>query len=105
MSLIKQPRNKRTTFPRVPGFSKPFIKDWERLNHSGRYDLGRLKEVILLLIANDAPLPAERKDHELKGDWLGYRECHVGGDFLLIYRADDTHVGFARAGTHSELFG
>ncbi|MFN7857787.1 MAG: type II toxin-antitoxin system YafQ family toxin, partial [Acidovorax sp.] len=32
--------------------------------------------------------------------------CHVGGDFLLIYRLpDDASVIFARAGTHSELFG
>ena len=38
-----------------------------------------------------------------------YRECHIGGDFLLIYRIDDTDrpngsIYFARAGTHAELF-
>ncbi|QIM50301.1 type II toxin-antitoxin system mRNA interferase toxin, RelE/StbE family [Pusillimonas sp. DMV24BSW_D] len=42
------------------------------------------------------------------GDWAGYRKCHVGGDFLLIYRLDDTGkhglVVFVRSGTHSELF-
>ena len=69
----------------------------------------RLKEAILLLVANDGPLPAEWKDHPLKGEWAGYRECHVGGDFLLVYKVDD-EVGksgtivFVRAGTHSELF-
>jgi mRNA interferase YafQ len=29
----------------------------------------RLKEVVMLLIANDAPLPAEWLDHELTGEW------------------------------------
>lgn len=46
----------------------------------------RLKEVMLLLIANDAPLGSEWLDHPLAGDWADHRECHVGGDFLLIYR-------------------
>jgi mRNA interferase YafQ len=65
----------------------------------------QLKEVMLLLIANDGPLSAEWRDHELSGDWAGHRECHVGGDFLLIYRLkDDGDVIFVRAGTHSELF-
>jgi len=65
----------------------------------------QLKEVMLLLTANDAPVPKEWKDHELKGDWDGYRECHVGGDFLLIYKLDKTEmIVFVRAGTHAELF-
>lgn len=64
---------------------------------------------MLLLIANDAPLGPEWRDHPLKGEWAGYRECHVGGDFLLIYALDETAgktgaIVFARAGTHAELF-
>ena len=69
----------------------------------------RLKAVMLLLIANDTPLGPEWRDHALKGSWAPYRECHVGGDCLLIYRIDDTDgpsgsVYFARAGTHAQLF-
>jgi len=45
----------------------------------------RLKEVMTLIVANDAPLGAEWLDHELKGEWDGCRECHVGGDFLLSF--------------------
>ena len=44
---------------------------------------------MLQLIANDTPLGPERRDHALKGVWANYRECHIGGDFLLIYRIDD----------------
>lgn len=71
--------------------------------------MAQLKHVMLLLIANDAPLSPEWRDHQLKGPWVSYRECHVGGDFLLIYKVDDKvgrsgHLVFTRAGTHSELF-
>ena len=68
----------------------------------------RLKEAILLLIANDEPLAAEWLDHALKGKWADYRECHIGGDFLLIYQLHGSGlneiVSFVRAGTHAELF-
>ncbi|MFM5954540.1 MAG: type II toxin-antitoxin system YafQ family toxin, partial [Novosphingobium sp.] len=68
-----------------------------------------LKQAMLLLIAGDAPLPQEWKDHPLKGEGNGARECHIGGDFLLIYLLDEDawpggSVVFVRAGTHSELF-
>jgi mRNA interferase YafQ len=65
----------------------------------------RLKAATLLLIANDGPLPPEYLDHELAGEWKDHRECHCGGDFLLIYKfGDDGSVIFVRAGTHAELF-
>ncbi|MGE0719392.1 MAG: type II toxin-antitoxin system YafQ family toxin [Alphaproteobacteria bacterium] len=100
---------KRARPPRKADYAKSFQKDWERLDRSGRYDMRRLKEVFLLLIANDAPLGPEWKDHPLKGEWSDHRECHVSGDFLLIYQVDDTHgksgaVIFTRIGTHSDLF-
>ena len=79
------------------------------MDRSGRYNMRLLKEVMLSLVANDAPLGPEWMDHPLKGDWAGFRECHIGGDFLLIYEIDDTAgkngaVNFVRAGSHSELF-
>jgi mRNA interferase YafQ len=65
----------------------------------------RLKEAMLLLIANDGPLPPEYFDHGLSGGSEGFRECHVGGDFLLIYDLrDDDIVIFVRTGTHADLF-
>ena len=72
--------------PRTADYTKDFLKDWERLSRSGRYDMYRLKHAMLLLIANDTPLGAEWLDHPLKGDWENFRECHIGGDFLLIYK-------------------
>ena len=59
---------------------------------------------MMMLIANDAPLGPEWLDHPLKGDWSDHRECHIGGDFLLIYTIEGNLVNFVRAGTHAELF-
>ncbi len=62
------------------------------------------------LIAADPPLGPERRDHPLKGDWAGYRECHIGGDFLLIYRLNESagksgEIVFTRAGTTPSCLG
>lgn len=97
---------KRSNFPRAVDFSKVFKKDWERLSHSGRYDMNRLKAVMTLLFENDGSLPAEYQDHALTGEWDGFRECHIGGDFLLIYQffGKNSIVVFTRTGSHAELF-
>ncbi len=104
MTSKKPASAKRAVLPRAADYARPFRKDWERLSRSGRFDLKRLKECMLLLIANDAPLGPAWFDHPLKGDWSDHRECHVGGDFLLIYTADDKQITFVRAGTHADLF-
>ncbi|HMW23270.1 MAG TPA: type II toxin-antitoxin system YafQ family toxin [Burkholderiaceae bacterium] len=104
MTSSRPAASKRAPLPRACDFTRAFRKDWERLSRSGRFDLKRLKEAMLLLIANDSPLGAEWLDHPLRGDWADHRECHIGGDFLLIYRLEGDVVVFVRAGTHSDLF-
>jgi mRNA interferase YafQ len=104
MTSKKPASAKRAALPRATDYTKAFQKDWERISRSGRYDMKRLKEVMLLLIANDAPLGPEWLDHPLKGEWADHRECHVGGDFLLIYQVEGKLINFVRAGTHAELF-
>jgi mRNA interferase YafQ len=102
--LEKTAASQRAAPPRAADYTKAFLKDWQRLSHSGRFDLVRLKEAMMLLIANNAPLGPEWLDHPLKGDWADHRECHIGGDFLLIYQIEGNTVNFVRSGTHSELF-
>ena len=108
MTSKKTAASKRTPLPRAADYAKSFLKDWERLSRAGRYNLHRLKEAMLLLIANDGPLGPEWLDHPLGGDWIGHRECHIGGDVLLAYRVDDRTtpgvIVFVRAGTHADLF-
>lgn len=105
---MKTAASKQAKMPRTCDYDRDFRKDWEKLSRSGRYDMKHLKQVMLHLIANDAPLGAEYKDHALKGEFKeGTRECHIGGDFLLVYRLwqGDKGIEFLATGTHSEMFG
>lgn len=104
MTSKKSASAKLATLPRASDYARGFSKEWERLSRSGRFDMKRLKEVMFLLIANDASLGPEWLDHPLKGEWADCRECHVGGVFLLIYQVDGKLINFVRAGTHSDLF-
>jgi mRNA interferase YafQ len=108
MPSKKAASDKRAVLPRASEYTKAFLKDWERLSRSGRFDMKRIEEAMLLLIANEGPPGREWLDHLLTGDWADRRECHIGGDFLLIYRVDGKgpreQIVFVRTGTHAELF-
>ena len=81
--------------------TKRFEKDYKKSLKSGR-DMSRLKRV-MTWIANQQPLPPELRDHKLIGNYQGRRECHLAGDWLLIYKLDRQSVVFERTGSHSEL--
>jgi len=80
-----------------------FKKDFKRYKH--RPDkLESLLEAVRML-ENDIELPDSYQKHELKGKYQGCLECHIGGDFLLIW-IDEKHniIELVRLGSHSELF-
>ena len=87
--------------------SSAFKRDYKR-EAKGLYRVTLDDELasVLKALANDQPLDARYRDHDLSGDWAGYRECHIKPDLLLIYRksGSDT-LRLARLGSHSELFG
>jgi mRNA interferase YafQ len=66
-------------------------------------DLQKLRRVLDLLI-DSKPLPPELKDHPLRGEFAGSRDCHLEPDWVLIYSLEKDHVRFERTGTHSDLF-
>ena len=83
-----------------------FKRDYKRLQKQGR-DMTDLNSVIGLLALN-GKLPSRYKDHPLKGEWAGSRECHIGGpksDWLLVYDKNDTAfiLQLIRTGTHTDL--
>ncbi|MCF0111654.1 MAG: type II toxin-antitoxin system YafQ family toxin [Erysipelotrichaceae bacterium] len=51
-------------------------------------------------------MPARYHDHNLAGDYAGFRECHIEPDWLLICRveANELELFLFRTGTHSDLF-
>ncbi|NOT53718.1 MAG: type II toxin-antitoxin system YafQ family toxin [Deltaproteobacteria bacterium] len=55
-------------------------------------------------LANDEPLPERFRDHELKGEWKGFRDCHIRPDLILVYRKPSAdRLQLVRLGSHSEL--
>jgi mRNA interferase YafQ len=97
--------DRRASLPRASDYTKQFRKDWDRYNKAGKVDMSRAIELMTLIILK-TPLGPEWSDHLLGGSaWGGAREAHIGGDFLLVYSADDDFVEFVRLGSHSELFG
>lgn len=87
--------------------SSAFKRDYKReVKGQHRATLDDVFKPVLLALATDQPLDARCRDHDLSGDWAGYRECHIKPDLLLIYRKSDAHtLRLARLGSHSELFG
>jgi mRNA interferase YafQ len=81
-----------------------FRKDVKRAEKRGK-DLAKLKAAMERLIDGE-PLPPEFKDHPLRGNFAGSRDCHIEPDWVLIYTLTekDAHVRFERTGTHSDLF-
>ena len=79
-----------------------FKKDFKRATKQGR-DLKKLGAVLKTLLI-PRPLPAEFKDHKLKGKWSDFRECHIEPDWLLVYTITDFELRPARLGSHTELF-
>lgn len=57
-------------------------------------------------LVEGTPLPDRNRDHNLSGDWDGYRECHIEPDWLLIYKIDGANevLEYVRMGSHTELF-
>ena len=78
-----------------------FEKDYKKALKSGR-DLARLTRV-MTWIASEQEMPTELRDHKLVGNYQGRRECHLAGDWLLIYKLEADTVIFERTGSHSEL--
>lgn len=81
-----------------------FRKDYKRVKKRG-YDMSLLENVIDLLL-NEQPLADRYRDHSLSGNYIGFRECHILPDWLLIYAIDKNCLILtaSRTGTHSDLF-
>ena len=79
-------------------------RDVKRMRKRGK-DIEKLT-IVLDLLASGESMPEKYKDHPLRGELQGYRECHIEPDWLLIYRIiqDELILLVAGTGTHSDLF-
>lgn len=88
--------------PLTPARTSAFAKDVARCKARG-YDMDLLRVTMGRLIHRER-LGRKQKDHSLKGEWVGYRECHLSDDWLLVYRVDGNEIMFVRTGTHTDIF-
>ena len=81
-----------------------FKKDFKLAEKQG-LNIAELEHVVTML-ANGDVLPEKYKDHELRGNYNGHRECHIEPDWLLIYKiAEDVLIlSLVRTGSHSKLY-
>jgi len=84
--------------------SNQFKKDLKLARKRG-YNIDILTEIVNKLQRQE-PLPEKNRDHALSGDYVGFRECYIQPDWLLIYRIDhdELFLFLSRTGTHSDLF-
>jgi mRNA interferase YafQ len=85
-------------------FSNSFKKDYKLVKKRG-YNLSKLHEVFKQLIEKGS-VDAEYAPHKLVGNYAGYWECHIQGDWLLVWEIDRESkiVKLIATGTHSDLF-
>lgn len=83
-------------------YSSIFKKDFKTCQERG-YKLELLQAAIETLRI-PAALPEKNKDHQLTGNYSGYRECHIEPDWLLVYKQTADELQLFRTGTHSDLF-
>ena len=81
-----------------------FKKDLKRIRKQGK-DLDMLQDVLQTLLEENE-LDAKHHDHALTGNYIGFRECHIEPDWLLIYMTNHNELILtaSRTGSHSELF-
>lgn len=84
-------------------YSSKFKRDFKTCSKR-QYKMELLQQVIDILRIPDT-LPLKNSDHNLSGNYTGYRECHIAPDWLLIYRQDNNELLLYRTGTHADLFG
>ena len=65
-----------------------------------------IRTVVNLLLKSDNPLPEKYNDHQLKGKYSAFRECHIRPDWLLVYqkKKQELILLLVKTGTHSHIF-
>jgi mRNA interferase YafQ len=64
-----------------------------------------LARVVMGRLIHGEPLDPQFRDHPLRGEFEGHRECHLRPDWLLVYRIHGDRITFERTGSHADLFG
>lgn len=86
--------------------SSQYKRSIRKLSKSGNFPREEINKVIQNILDGNT-LPAKYKNHQLKGDFLGFMECHIKPDLLLVYKIEKNNLVLflLDIGSHSYLFG
>lgn len=93
---------------RAAKLTKRFRRDYAKMKRSGR-KIGKLHAVMSLLVDGQS-LPPRYRVHVLQGEWQRLRDCHIEGDWILLYEvgvdaSGQETVVFHAPDNHENLFG
>ena len=83
-------------------YSRAFKKGVKQMKRRNK-DIEKLIRAIQAIITDS--LKSKHKDHTLKGIWGGHRECHIEGDWILVYRWEEDLLILVDTGSHADVFG
>lgn len=84
-------------------YTNQFKKGFKKIKKLPFEDIKLIFDVISAL-EHELKLDEKFKDHALIGNYVGYRECHINPDLLLIYKTNQQSLMLTRLGSHSDLF-
>ena len=88
--------------------TKEFEKAYKKIKHSGLEKKIRPQlEFVVDNLSSGKVLDKKYQDHQLKGEFKDYRECHIKPDILLMYEIKNKELILIliNIGSHSQLFG
>ena len=83
-------------------YTTQFKRDYKRIKKQNK-DLKKL-QAILEKLTSEEKLDPKYRDHQLAGNFKGYRDCHIESDWLLLYKKTEDALTLIRTGSHAELF-
>lgn len=87
--------------------SAEFLYDISLAKNAGRAQAAKEVWHLVELLRAQAPLPSGYNVHNMAGAWAGWKNCHVEGDFVLLWQyamyGNEKILRLARCGTHSYL--
>jgi mRNA interferase YafQ len=88
-------------------YSKQYKKSYQRLLKTGlSQSIDFRIAATVAALAEGSSLDPSQRDHALKGEYAGTRECHIGGDLLLVYKIEKNELILLLVdiGSHAYLF-
>lgn len=86
----------------IPKTTGEYRKDYSRCIKRG-WNMDLLEDVVSKLCRGEK-LGRKFNDHMLRGERVSCRECHIKGDWVLVYQFEGKYLILRKTGSHSDVF-